>query len=115
MIQTAAERSAREEELFQALHDVPDAEFDIDVVDMGLIYAVRFGPESGRVVVDMTFTAMACPALDFMSQDVVDRLLAEPDVREAHVEVVWDPPWTHEMLTGKGVSGLAEWGVITWA
>ena len=42
MIQDPKERTAREEELYQILHDVQDAEFDIDVVDMGLIYGVHF-------------------------------------------------------------------------
>ena len=115
MIQDPGARTAREEELFQALHDVQDGEFDIDVVDMGLIYGLCHDPETREVVVEMTFTAMACPALDFMTDDVVDRLLAEPDVAAARVEVVWDPPWTHEMLSARGRQGLAEWGVITWA
>lgn len=109
-----AERSPREEALYEALHDVQDAEFEVDVVDMGLIYGVHHDADSRKVLVDMTFTSMACPAMDFMSDDVEERLMHEPDVDEVEVRVVWDPPWTHDRLTPAGARGLADWGVIKW-
>ena len=93
---------AVEERLLAALHDVQDAELPLDVVDLGLIYAVRYRLKERRVEVDMTFTAMGCPALEFMLDDVRERLLAEPDVDAVDVNVVWDPPWTRSRLTERG-------------
>lgn len=104
--------SAAEERLFRALHDVEDAELPLDVVDLGLIYGLDYRPEDGRVDVRMTFTAMGCPAMEFMIDDVRERLLAEPDVSDVRVEIVWDPPWDRNRLTERGAAALATWGIV---
>lgn len=114
VIQDPKKRTSREEEIFQILHDVQDAEFDIDIVDMGLIYGVHFDHKKQSVIVDMTFTSMSCPAVDFMSDDVVERLISEKDIKDVSINVVWDPPWNQEMLSQDGVKGLNDWGVIKW-
>ncbi len=114
VIQDPRSRTKREEEIFQTLHDVQDAEFDIDIVDMGLIYGVHFDEREQSVIVDMTFTSMACPAIDFMSEDVIERLNLEKDIKNVSINVVWDPPWNQEMLSEDGVEGLNDWGVIKW-
>ncbi len=81
----------------------------VSLVDLGLIYDVR--EEAGRVSVDLTFTAMGCPAVDFILDDVRNRLLAEPGVEEVSVSVVWDPPWTAARLTPEGRWALQAWGL----
>ena len=98
--------------LLEALHDVQDAELPLDVVDLGLIYALRYRPADRHVLVDMTFTAMGCPALEFMRDDVRDRLLAEPGVDAVEVNIVWDPPWTRSRLTERGQAALLGWGIV---
>jgi metal-sulfur cluster biosynthetic enzyme len=109
----AAERvQPVEERLLAALHDVEDAELPLDVVDLGLIYAVRYVEAERRVEVDMTFTAMGCPALEFMRDDVRERLLAEPEVDRVDVNIVWDPPWTRSRLTERGAAALLTWGIV---
>ena len=90
MIQDPKKRTSREEEIFQILHDVQDAEFDIDIVDMGLIYGVHFDDKKQSVIVDMTFTSMSCPAMDFMSDDVVERLILEKDIKDASIKIAVD-------------------------
>lgn len=104
--------SAAEERLVLALHDVEDAELPLDVVDLGLIYGLDHRAESGHVDVRMTFTAMGCPAMEFMIDDVRERLLAEPDVSSVHVEIVWDPPWDRTRLTERGAAALSTWGIV---
>jgi len=101
-----------EARLLQALHDVEDAELPLDVVDLGLIYGLRYRNEDGHVDVDMTFTAMGCPAMEYMIGDVRDRLLREPDVASVHVEIVWDPPWDQSRLTERGAAALGTWGIV---
>ena len=96
-------------ELLEALRDVEDPEMPVSIVDLGIVYDVR--REAGRVVVDLTFTAMGCPAADFILEDVRDRLLREPEVREVVVNVVWDPPWTSARLTQAGREALEMWGL----
>jgi metal-sulfur cluster biosynthetic enzyme len=99
-----------DEGLWQALHDVTDAELPLDVVDLGLIYGIERA--RGHVDVKMTFTAMGCPAMDFMIDDVRERLLREPGVESVRVEIVWDPPWDQSRLTDRGVAALRGWGIV---
>ena len=96
-------------ELLEALRDVEDPEMPVNIVDLGIVYGVR--REARRVVVDLTFTAMGCPAADFILEDVRDRLLREPNVEEVVVNVVWDPPWTSARLTQAGRDALEMWGL----
>ena len=96
-------------ELLEALRDVEDPEMPVSIVDLGIVYDVR--REDGRVVVDLTFTAMGCPAADYILEDVRERLLREPDVEEVVVNVVWDPPWTSGRLTQAGRDALEMWGL----
>src|SRR2546428_10656063 len=86
--------------LWNALAEVQDPEMPVNLVDLGLIY--RIDEHDGIVEVELTFTAMGCPASDFILDDVRERLLREDGVREARVTVVWDPPWTTARMTQAG-------------
>ena len=81
----------------------------VNLVDLGVIYGIT--EQDGRVEVDLTFTAMGCPASDFILEDVRERLLSEPGVREVHVNVVWNPPWTVARMTQDGRDALEAWGL----
>jgi metal-sulfur cluster biosynthetic enzyme len=96
-------------DLLDALRDVQDPEMPVNIVDLGIVYGVR--REGARVVVDVTFTAMGCPASEFILDDVRERLLREPDVGEVAVNVVWDPPWTAARMTQAGRDALEMWGL----
>lgn len=86
-----------EEQVYEILGDIYDPEIPIDIVNLGLIYGVSI--EEKKVNVNMTMTSPGCPA----AQQIVTeaRLLIEdlPDVEEANIEIVWDPPWTPEMMS----------------
>ena len=97
------------ESLWQALREVQDPEFPISLVDLGLIYDVR---RDGAVVeIDLTFTATACPCMEFIRSDIRDRLLVEPGVSEVRIIEVWDPPWTRDRMTERGREVLRSSGV----
>jgi phenylacetate-CoA oxygenase PaaJ subunit len=95
--------------LLAALAEVQDPEMPVNVVDLGLVYGVE--EVEGRVTVDLTFTAMGCPASEFIVSDIRQRLLAEPGVSEVEVRVVWDPPWTTARMTREGREALEAWGL----
>jgi metal-sulfur cluster biosynthetic enzyme len=95
--------------LLAALTDVQDPEMPINIVDLGLVYGVR--RDGPRVDVDLTFTAMGCPAYDFLLSDVRERLLQEPGIEEVQIHIVWDPPWTSARLTEEGRDALQLWGL----
>ena len=97
------------EPLLEALREVQDPEMPVNLVDLGIVYGVR--QLEGRVTVDLTFTAMGCPAGEFILDDVRERLLREPGVLEVFVNVVWDPPWTAARMTPAGREALDMWGL----
>jgi metal-sulfur cluster biosynthetic enzyme len=95
--------------LWLALCEVADPELPISLVDLGLIHEVRLS--DGHAEVDLTFTASACPCMEFIIEDVRERLLREPTVDKVTVRDVWDPPWTTERMTDHGRALLRSFGV----
>ena len=95
--------------LWAALAEVQDPEMPVNLVDLGVIYAIT--EQDGMVEIDLTFTAMGCPASDFILEDVRDRLLSEPGVSDVKINVVWDPPWTVARMTQDGKDALEAWGL----
>ena len=91
------------------LREVLDPEIPISLVDLGLIYGLEV--EAGAVTVDVTFTATACPCMEFIKEDVRDRLERESWIDEVDVREVWSPPWTTERITEEGRRRLRELGV----
>jgi metal-sulfur cluster biosynthetic enzyme len=91
-----------QEDVMSALKQCYDPEIPVNIVDLGLIYEVRFAsaPEDKQdVTVDMTLTAQGCPAHVEIGQQVKSRLESLPGIRNVNVNVVWNPPWTPERLS----------------
>jgi metal-sulfur cluster biosynthetic enzyme len=61
--------------------------------------------------VALTFTAMGCPASEFILDDIRERLLALPEIDDVHIEIVWDPPWSTARMTPEGREALEAWGL----
>ncbi len=101
--------AAPEAALLEALKEVDDPEMPVNIVDLGLVYGLRV--EAGTAEVDLTFTAMGCPASDFIVEDIRERLLREPGVDDVRINVVWSPPWTSARMTQEGRDALEMWGV----
>ena len=99
-----------EARLWVALQDVEDPEIPISVVNMGLIVAIAY--DAGVVDLKLTFTAMGCPAMDFIQDDIRERLLREPDVDEVRIEIVWDPVWTRKMIREEARETMRGLGIV---
>jgi metal-sulfur cluster biosynthetic enzyme len=95
--------------LWAALSEVQDPEMPVSLVDLGIIYGIA--EHDGVVSVDLTFTAMGCPASEFILEDVRERLLREDGVREVRVNIVWNPPWSAARMTQDGRDALEAWGL----
>jgi metal-sulfur cluster biosynthetic enzyme len=95
--------------LWDALREVMDPEIPISVVDMGLIVDLK--EQDGIVSIKLTFTAMGCPAMDFIMDDIRERLMKEPGVRRVDIEIVWDPVWTKARLSEEGIEIMRTWGI----
>ena len=80
-----------------ALSDVIDPELGINVVDLGLIYNILI--EGNKISIDMTLTTPGCPLAAMLAGNVEQALReAFPDA-DVEVSLVWDPPWSPEMLS----------------
>lgn len=94
---------------WDCLREVLDPEIPISLVDLGLIYGVEM--DASRVVVSMTFTATACPCMEFIREDVTDRLQQESWIDGVEIQEVWDPPWTTDRISAEGRAQLRTLGV----
>jgi len=95
--------------LLELLHEVLDPELPISLVDLGLIYGARL--EGGIAHIQLTFTATACPCMEFIREDVRDRLVRETWIEAVEIQEVWDPPWTRDMISDRGRRRLRKLGV----
>jgi metal-sulfur cluster biosynthetic enzyme len=98
--------------LWTALQEVEDPEIPISVVGMGLIVSLAYREEERAVDLQLTFTAMGCPAMDFIQDDIRERLLQEPEVDEVRIEVVWDPVWTRARIREDARATMRGLGIV---
>lgn len=95
--------------VWDALGEVLDPEIPISLPELGLIRGVEV--EDGVATVRLTYTATACPCMEFIREDVTDRLEREPWIRSVELVEVWDPPWTSARITPEGREKLKRLGV----
>lgn len=88
-----------EEQVWYALSTVFDPEIPVDLVNLGLIYRVDIDQSSKRVSIEMTLTAPACGMGPVLVGDVERRVGKVPNVESVQVNLVFDPPWTREMMS----------------
>jgi metal-sulfur cluster biosynthetic enzyme len=105
--------SVVEARLWEALRTVEDPEIPVSVVGLGLIVSVGYVPPARRAELQITFTAMGCPAMEFIEDDIRAALLRDPDVDEVVIEVVWDPMWTKDRIRGDARETMRRLGVVT--
>lgn len=83
----------------EALRQVDDPEAGMNIVDLGLVYAIEVGDRSVRV--EMTMTTAACPMADMIVESARRAVAAiTPGDADIDVDLVWDPPWTPDRMTG---------------
>ncbi len=100
-----------EARLWEALRGVEDPEIPVSVVGMGLIVSLSYLSAERRADLEITYTTMGCPAMDFIQDDIRDALLCDPDVDAVNIEVVWDPVWTKARLRDDARSRMRELGI----
>jgi metal-sulfur cluster biosynthetic enzyme len=101
-----------EARLWEALRGVEDPEIPVSVVGMGLIVSLAYRPERRAADLQITFTAMGCPAMDFIEDDIREALLRDPDVDAVEIEVVWDPVWTKDRIRADARATMRRLGIV---
>lgn len=105
----AADEKLFEQQVWEALKNCYDPEIPVNIVDLGLVYDMRTValPQGGRrVEVKMTLTARGCGMGPAIAADARQRLLDIDGVKDALVEVVWEPPWNPVMMSPEGKKRL---------
>ena len=86
-----------EAHVWHALRSVYDPEIPVNIADLGLIYAVRV--EDNKVDIDMTLTAPGCGMGPVLIEEVKDRVRQVPNLIDVEVALVFEPPWSRDMMT----------------
>lgn len=96
------------QQIWSTLKTCYDPEIPVNIVDLGLVYDMRIADAPGgqRVDVKMTLTAPGCGMGGAIASDARQKLLSLPGVSDADVEVVWDPPWSPQMISPEGKERL---------
>jgi len=84
--------------VIDAISTVYDPEIPVNIYELGLIYVIDI-LDTGKVKVEMTLTAPACPSAQELPEMVRDAVLGVPGVTDCEVETVWDPPWDQSRMT----------------
>ncbi|ROQ21260.1 putative FeS assembly SUF system protein SufT [Marinimicrobium koreense] len=88
-----------EDQVWKALSMVYDPEIPVNIVSLGLVYKMDVDQSRGHVFVEMTLTAPGCGMGDVLVDDIKRRLAEVPHVQSSDVQLVFDPPWTREMMS----------------
>ncbi len=90
--------------VWEQLRGVYDPEIPVNIVDLGLVYDCHLEEEDEGTVVSikMTLTAPGCGMGPTIAADAQSRIMTLDDIKEARVELVWDPPWTQDMISEEG-------------
>jgi FeS assembly SUF system protein len=104
----ADEMARLTDEIVGALKTVYDPEIPADIYELGLIYKVDIDDERA-VKIDMTLTTPNCPAAAELPAQVENAVAGVPGVREAKVNIVWDPPWDQSRMSDEARTVLNMW------
>lgn len=95
---TQEEKTKIEERIVDVLKTVYDPEIPVNIYDLGLIYKIDLHSD-GKLDIDMTFTAPACPAADFILEDVRSKTESIEGVTQSNIEMVFEPAWDQSMMS----------------
>lgn len=98
------EDASLEDHVWHQLKQVFDPEIPVDIVNLGLVYDCTLDEEDGKTTanVKMTLTAPGCGMGPVIAADAQARIMTIDGVDDAHVDLVWDPPWNQDMISEEG-------------
>lgn len=100
-----AKNKELEDKIVEVIKTIYDPEIPVDIYELGLIYDVRID-ELGSVEVDMTLTSPSCPVAESLPAEVEQKVAAVNGVINAKVQVVFDPPWSKDMMSEEAMLDL---------
>lgn len=97
-----------QEEVYEVLRTCYDPEIPVNIVDLGLVYDVQVVDQ--KIDIKMTLTTRGCGMGQYITAEAEQKLMEMPDVEEAKVDLVWEPPWEPSMMSvdAKKMLGMPE-------
>lgn len=89
--------------LWKEIHSVNDPEIGLSIVDLGLVYDVRYDSDTKKAHVVMTLTSIGCPAGPYLQTEVKSACTRVEGVEDAQVEIVFSPPWNPREMADEEV------------
>jgi FeS assembly SUF system protein len=94
---TSGPHAESEKKILEGLKKVYDPEIPMNIVDLGLIYG--FDWHDDKVTLKMTLTSPGCPVAGILAEEVKAVIEKVPEVKEATVDMIWEPPWSPERMS----------------
>ena len=98
MSETTIDTSALGEKIVKVLKTIYDPEIPVDIYELGLIYDVMVN-EDFDVKILMTLTSPNCPVAETLPVEVEEKIKSIDEIKDAEVEITFDPPWSHELMS----------------
>jgi len=108
VVADAARTEALKPAILDAIRTVFDPGIPVNIMELGLVYDV-WVDAAGVAGIRMTLTAPGCPAAQSLPVEVARKVKAVPGVADAKVDVVWDPPWTKDLMSDAAKLQLGLW------
>ena len=94
-----SEDAPLEDQIIEVLKTIHDPEIPLNIYELGLVYKIEPDPSSGHVGIQMTLTSPGCPVAGMIVKEVETKVSNLPNVTSTEVDLVWDPPWTTDMMS----------------
>jgi FeS assembly SUF system protein len=104
----SGEQKSLEEKVIDVIRSIYDPEIPVNIYELGLIYEIIVSPEK-KVLVKMTLTAPGCPVAGTLPGEVATKIEQIPEVTDAEVQLVWEPPWDKSRMSE---TALLELGLL---
>jgi FeS assembly SUF system protein len=105
---SGAQNEVLKAKIVEALCTIYDPEIPVNIYELGLIYGL-YVKDDGKVQVDMTLTSPACPVAGTLPIEVENKIAAVPGVTDVNLDLVWDPPYSMDMMSEAARLQLGLW------
>ena len=102
---TESEKLKIEDRIVEVLKTVYDPEIPVNIYDLGLVYKIDL-KDDGTLDVEMTLTAPGCPMADYITEDVRQKLEGIDTIKQANINLVFDPVWDESMMSDEAKTEL---------
>ena len=88
---------SKKEQIIEEIRKIYDPELPVNIYDLGLVYDIQV--KEKKAIIKMTLTSPNCPVAESLPKEVKDGAMQVDEIEDVDLELVWDPPWTKDMMS----------------